>query len=227
MSNPSVTIPLEHPGGIVSAICAHGEFVFTGGDAGTIRVWKPAGGGTTFEGVAELAGHTGKILSLTVSTITPEGILVSTSVDGSARVWNMAAGGTLMQTLNDHAGQWVFDAKEMPMEGVGNTLNTCGLDNSVKVYKAGGAGWEALHSQPCQGKVTRLLSTTSPKGETILAAAQTNGEIVLFNGSAQFAIMGTLPGHPVVDDVVALEGVDGVLIVSGASDGILRVFQWA
>ena len=147
--------------------------------AGSIRVWKPAAGGATFEGVAELTGHTARILSLTVCTNTgvAEGVLVSCCADGSARVWNMATGGTLMQTLQDHAGQWVFDSKEMPLEGVGNTLSTCGLDNSIKVYKVGAGGWEGVHSQPCNGKVVGLLATQSAKGEAVLAAAQTNGEV--------------------------------------------------
>ena len=54
-------------------------------------------------------------------------------------------------------------------------------------------------------------------------------QVVLFNGSSNppFQIMGSLPGHPVVDDGIALEGVDGALIVTGASDGFLRVFQWS
>ena len=51
-----------HPGGAVQAFCALGEHVFTGGAAGTIRVWK--GEATGFMGVSELAGHTAAIRSL-------------------------------------------------------------------------------------------------------------------------------------------------------------------
>ena len=56
MANPAVPISMEHPGGIVSAICAHGEFVFTGGALGDIRVWKPDAGGAAFTGITELKG---------------------------------------------------------------------------------------------------------------------------------------------------------------------------
>jgi len=225
MNAPGAPIPLEHPGGNVTSICAHGEFVFTGGEGGSIRVWKPnATGG--FDGVAELTGHTGAIRSLAVCKI-DQGILVSTSADGSARVWNMATGGTLMQELKDHGGQWVMDGVEMQIEGNPSPmLVTAGLDASIKVYQVGSGGFEGMHSQVCPAKLTRLCCTTSGSGELILCAAQTNGEVVLFNVNANFAIFGTLPGHPVVDEVVALESVPGAMIVSGSADGNLRVFLW-
>lgn len=217
--------PMEHPGGAVAALCAHGTYVFTGGLNGTIRVWEPEATGASFKGLTELTGHTAAIRSLSICTVsTGTSYLVSASADGSVKIWDIAAGGTCLQTRTDH-GNWVMSAIEAEAHNEKH-LVTAGLDRTIKIYGFQPAdGFVPKHEQPCSGNVTSLCITKNAQGQDILACGQTDGKVVLYS-FPEFKEVDALAGHPVVEDVLQVAHVPSQLIISGGVDGVLRVFTW-
>jgi WD40 repeat protein len=84
------------------AFSADGTRLATGCDDRVVRLWDPVGG----QEVAQLAGHTGRILSVTFSR--NGSMLASGGEDGTVRLWNVPADGepSLRATLIGVPGGW-------------------------------------------------------------------------------------------------------------------------
>ena len=77
--------------------------IISGGDDGTVRVWRLADGTPVGE---PLTGHDGSVNAVAVGAL-PDGtpVIVSGGDDGTVRVWRLADGTPVGEPLTGHAAR--------------------------------------------------------------------------------------------------------------------------
>lgn len=216
--------------------------LLSGGADGGIRIWKNNPQSGQWEGVTQLTGHNGPVMSLSISNNAVPGtsLVVSGGQDNTCRLWVPQNPNAPVQTLTEAQG-WVMGALEMQLS-TGVYLCTGSLDTKVKVYQyqAGNnvspftAFFEhEVHKsvqesgmQVEQGacQVTAMLLTEDSQGTQVLATALTGGVIMVWDVPTFEKRDQVMCGPPNMS--IALMALPKQLLIAGAGNGQVFMWQW-
>jgi WD40 repeat protein/uncharacterized caspase-like protein len=122
-----------HSGSVLAlAFSATGNWLASGGDEGTIRLWE----GDTGRAEQTLTGHQGRITSLAFSP--DERQLLSGSADQTAILWDLTTGQPL-HTLTDHPDE----VTAVAWGPRGNVIATGSVDGTINLWRPNG---QPLHT---------------------------------------------------------------------------------
>ena len=109
--------------------------IVSGGNDGTVRVWRLAGGTPVGE---PLRGHDGRVYAVAVGTL-PAGtpVIVSGGEDGTVRVWRLACGTPVGEPLRGHDGPVLAVAVGTLADGT-PVIVSGGEDGTVRVWRLAG-----------------------------------------------------------------------------------------
>lgn len=210
------------------AVSPQGNFIVSGSDDKTIKIWQAIVGEDGRPGVRPirtLSGHTDYVRAVAIS---PDGqVLASGSNDKTIRLWMLGSGqsglaqGTPLIALNGHSN-WVRSVAFSPN---GQLLASCGDDTTINIWylRTG----QLLNVLSGHTDYIRCLAF-SPDGQT-LATGSDDKTIDIWN----LGIDGRTSGEP----ILTLEGhsgyvrcltfsPDGQFLVSGSDDQTLTIWQF-
>jgi WD40 repeat protein len=186
-----------------------GDKVFAGALNGTVRVWDTA----TRAEVMTLTGHTGQLYTIAFNAARDR--VVTASVDRTARIWN-ARTGHLLHVLRHPQG--VTAAGFNPD---GDRVVTACDDKVVRVWDAG-TGVELL---ALPQSVPVNVTAFSPRdGNRLLIGGRGERVVRVLDLAARLELL--VLRHPAGVTAAAFSP-DGERIVTGGSDGTLRVWDVA
>ena len=221
-------------GGAVNAVAAGAlpdgtSVIVSGGDFGTVRVWRLADGTPVGE---PLRGHGGSVSAVTVAVL-PDGtpVIVSGGDDGTVRVWRLADGTPVGEPLNGHDEPVSAVAVEALPDGT-PVIVSGSYDRTVRVWRLadGTPVGEPLYGHT--GVVSAVAAAWLPDGTpVILSGGDFEDRTVRVWRLADGTPVGEpLHGHDgAVSAVAAAWLPDGTpVIVSGSDDdGTVRVWRLA
>ena len=200
--------------------------IISGGDDGTVRVWRLADGTPVGE---PLRGHTGRAVEVAVGAL-PDGIpvIISGGDDGTVRVWRLADGTPVGEPLRGHTGQVRVAVGALP-EGA-PVIISADRDGTVRVWRLadGTPVGEPLRGHT--GPVEAVAVGALPDGTPVIISASDDETVRVWRLAD-----GTPVGEPLRGHTGAVWGVavgalpDGtpVIISSGGDDGTVRVWRLA
>jgi WD40 repeat protein len=188
------------------AVLAGGQFVITGGEDKTVRVWELLSG----KQMRSFQGHMTPVIAIAVRGDGRQ--IASASEDGAIRLWDLS-------TSDDHRA--LTEATE-PLWAVavspdGKRAAVAGADKQIRVYDPESGKLEA--TLPGGGAVTTLAFF--PDGNRLVSAGG-DRVIRIWDVSAKKSIK-EIPGHELPVLGVAVSS-DSKFLVSGGSDG--KAFGW-
>jgi eukaryotic-like serine/threonine-protein kinase len=201
--------PLPHPPAIRSAaICADREWIATGSEAGTVKVWDACAG----EPVLTLAAHAGAVTCLAFSS---DGRwIVTTAEDRVAKVWDTSTGQQL-RTLEGHTA---------PVTAVAVSPNnqwivTASHDRTAKI-------WDALTGMPIRilEAHTAPVTTVAVSFDNRWIVTGSHDRTVTLWDAATGEELRTLAGHSGHITSVALSA-DSRRVVTGSLDRSVKVWD--
>ncbi len=182
----------------------NGQYLATGGDEGTIKLWNLLG-----QQLAEWKGHQGIVYDVCFS---PNGQQLATAGrDGTARLWNLS--GQEIAQFGGHPG-WVYSVSFSPD---GQCLATAGGGRTARLWNLSGqqiAQFDGHHKE--------VWSTSfSPNGQQIVTAGR-DGTARLWNLSGQQ--IAQFDGHQGAVWSASFSP-DGHRIVTAGADGTARLWN--
>jgi WD40 repeat protein/serine/threonine protein kinase len=198
------------------AISPDGQWLAAGGEEQGINIWKISNGKLT----DRLEGYGAVVNSLAFS---PDGqLLASGASDTTIRLWDMNEGETVL-ILSDHAKA----VNSVAFSADGRLLASGSDDQTIKLWKIPGGNLSMTIESP-QDTVERIAF--SPDG-SLLASQSRKADIYIWRADEQTkagygSLAQILSGHErEVTGMVFSPG--GDTLVTGSSDGYLRVWQLA
>jgi WD40 repeat protein len=197
-----------HVGPILGlAVTPDGEFLVTGGDDRTVRVW----GVKSAKEVRSFQGHLKKVTAVAARGDGRQ--VASGSEDGAIRVWDLNA-------TDDHRA--VTDSKDslwaVAVAPDGKRVAAAGADKRIRVYDPETGALEATLDAGAAMTALAFL----PDGNRLVAAG--GDKAVRVWDVAAKAVVRTLTGHTLAVLAVAASP-DGKLVVSGSADSSVRGFD--
>jgi WD40 repeat protein len=190
------------------ALTPDGQFLITGGDDATVRLWSVADGKPS----RSIEGHSAPVLALAVS---PGGeTLLTGSADKNARLFDLASG-AFRTALTGHNG---------PVQGVafspkGDRLVTAAADGGLKVWDAAdGRGVIAFgHTPPAANAPMQPVLGVAFSGEGSLVSASADKTLKTWTYEGSWSEMKPLTPH--VFRVLAIDfSPDGKLLAAGGGE---------
>lgn len=160
------------------AISASGQFIASGSDDKTVKIWDALTGKLLFD----LSGHGQNIKSV---EFTPDGTMLVSSDSESVKLWNTKTG-QLIRSLAPHRNG-MFSAIITPN---GQTLVSAGADNVIKL-------WDIK-----SGKLQRTIKTEarvlamSSDGKTLFSGGEDGGKIRIWNFATGKQLRTLTPPRP-------------------------------
>ena len=204
--------------------------IVSGGQDGTVRVWRLADGTPVGE---PLRGHVGRVLAVTTAAL-PDGtpVIVSGGQDGTVRLWRLDGGAPVGEPLRGHVGAvWAVATGALP-DGT-PVIVSGGQDATVRVRDLADG---APVGEPLRGHTGRVRAVAVgrlPDGTpVIVSGGGENLAAVRVWRLADGAPVGEpLRGH--VGEVVAVatgalpDGTPVIVSGGGYDDGTVRVWDLA
>jgi WD40 repeat protein len=197
-----------HEGAVLAlASSPDGVTVITGGNDGTVRIWKAEDGSES----TAIAAHAGPVRALAIS---PDGQSILTgSDDGTARLWNMLDGSP-GPVLTGHTG----GVKAVAFSPSGDRVATSG-STGLKVWESEtGVGVAAFgHVTPDNPTQVAAVNALSFAGDGRVVSGAEDKSIKLWGVSGRWSLLRTLEPH--VFRVLALDfSPDGKLLATGGGE---------
>ena len=232
-----VTGHLVLPGhsGEVSAVAAGAlpdgtPVVFSGGEDGTVRVWRMADGTPVGE---PLTGHTSRVAAVAAGTL-PDGtpVIISGSGDATVRVWRMADGTPVGEPLDGHTGPvWTVAAGTLP-DGTPVIISGSGYsDTTVRVWRMadGTPVGEPLDGH--YGPVSAVAAGTLPDGTPVIISGSHDARVRVWRMADGTPVGEPLDGHYGSVSAVAAgtlpDGTPVMIILSSGFGCRVRVWRLA
>jgi WD40 repeat protein len=221
-----------HPGGVCAvaagALPDGTPVIISGGDDGTIRVWRTADGTPVGD---PLAGHDGAVFAVAAGTLpdrTP--VIISGGDDGTIRVWRTADGTPVGEPLAGHDGAVFAVAAGGLPDGTPVIISCGGSSGTVQVWRIadGGPAGKPLAGHG-GGPVIAVAAGTLPDGTPVIISVGADGTVGVVRTADGTAVGEPLRGHTTgVIAVAAGTLPDGTpVIISGGDDGTVRVWRTA
>ncbi len=197
-----------HKGAVLAvAVSPDGQFLVTGGEDTTLRVWHAIDG----KSARVIEGHSGPILAMALS---PNGQTLATgSLDHRVRIFDLATG-TIRHSLRANEGA----VNAVAFSPKGDRLASAGADGGLKVWDvATGQGVIAFgHTAPNAGPMQPVLKLAF-SGENSLISASADHTLKKWTFEGSWSELKPLGPH--VFRVLALDfSPDGSLLATGGGD---------
>ncbi len=200
--------------------------IISGGDDGTVRVWRTADGTPVGE---PLRGHDGPVSAVAAGAL-PDGtpVIISGGNDRTVRVWRTADGTPLGEPLTGHGSSVGAVAAGTLPDGTPVIISGGGYDSTVRVWRTADG---TLIGRPLTGHGSWV--------DAVAVGALPDGTPVIISGvGSTVRVWRTADGTPVgeplrghrggVTAVAAGTLPDGTpVIISGDDDGTVRVWRTA
>jgi WD40 repeat protein len=145
------TAQLQGHAGVVWALLARGDELYTGGDDGTVRAWRRTGACTRI-----MRGHKRCVTALALSPGDSSAALFSASGDGTVRAWRTDASGECLLIVLTGGGA----LRSLALAHDGSLLFAGGVDGLVRQYAAADGGLLCQHGGHESGVHLLALSPT-------------------------------------------------------------------
>jgi WD40 repeat protein len=187
---------------VATAFSPRGDWLATGSDDGTARLWKP---GLPSSPPIVLHGHTAAITALSFSA--DSRWLVTSSKDSTATLWDLASSGAAHRvTLRGHRGA----VNVVAFSPAGRWLATAGDDSTVRL-------WD-LNTVPIIAE-PRVLSGRLGGGVTSLVFSAEGGRLAAASFDGRIAVVWNMAADGTVSAPLALPHNDGILAIALSRDG--------
>jgi WD40 repeat protein len=198
-----------HTDGITSlAFVAGTQFLFSGSDDGTLRLWDAEDGAPVGQ---PFTGHDGPVTSLAIG---PDGLVVaSAGRDRTVRLWDGLTREVLGMPLTGHTN-WVSDVAFAP----DGTLVSGGWDGTVRLWTTAARGKPLVHDQ-------NLRDLAYHPDGSVLAVAGNGAELRVWDVASRTQTH-ALAGHTGTVKAVSFSP-DGTLLASGGEDEVVRLWNVA
>ena len=201
--------------------------IISGGDDGTVRVWRLADGAPVGE---PLAGHDGPVYAVAAGTL-PDGtpVIISGGSDTTVRVWRTADRTPVGEPLGARGAVYAVAAGTLP-DGTPVIISGGGLDSTVQVWRTadGTPVGEPLtgHDSPVRAVAAGTLPDGTP---VIISGGGRDGTVRVWRTADGTPVGEPLTGHDGPVNAVAAGALpDGTpVIISGGPDGTVRVWRLA
>ncbi|XGV97440.1 MAG: TIR domain-containing protein [Leptolyngbya sp. BL-A-14] len=189
------------------AISPNGQFIVSGSDDATLRLWNRKG-----EAIGEpLKGHTDGVTAVAIS---PDSrLIVSGSADGTLRLWDVQSRAS--QLFKGHTDSvWA-----VAFSPDGSTIVSGSKDETVRLWNLQGQSI----GRPFKGHGAPVTAVAfSPDGQTIVSGSDAN--ILLLSNRKGNAISRPFRGHKQTITAVAFSPT-GQTIISGSNDKTIRLWN--
>lgn len=186
------------------AFAPDGEYILTGSDDNTARLWDLAG-----KEIECFRGHTGGIKSIAISA--KGDLVLSGSADQTAKLWKRS-NGQLLQTFEGHTGP-IYAVAFSPTS---DTILTASRDQTARLWTKDGKEIRKFEGH----KDMVLAAIYSPDGEKVYTASH-DGMVKSWNIANNGGRTFQLTNVPI--NCLALSS-KGDFILGGTNDG--RIIQW-
>jgi WD40 repeat protein len=196
-----------------AAFSRDGTRIVTASDDQIARIFRVVSAGKE---IAVLRGHENTVFSAAFS---PQGTrIVTASEDKTARIWDTATA-TELAVLRGHDGQ-VNSAAFSPD---GKRIITASNDVSARIWDA--ATGKEITPLRVELSTPLLSATFSPDGRHIVAVYSGGGIVLDTEDKTKGASLGDVSRGPQMVGYSAAFSPDGARVVTGAGDGIARVWE--
>ena len=202
--------------------------IVSGGQDGTVRVWRLADGAPLGE---PLRGHDG-MWAVAVGAL-PDGtaVIVDGGQDGTVRVWRLADGAPLGEPLRGHDGAVMAVAVGTLPDGTPVIVSGGGSDGTVRVWRLadGAPVWEPLRGH--DAGVTAVAVGALPDGTPVIISGGSGygvGTVRVWRLADGAPVGEPLRGEYAMVPVAVGALPDGTpVIVDDGQDGTLRMWRLA
>jgi len=199
--------------------------IVSGGDDGTVRVWRLADGTPVGE---PLRGYDGTVMAVAVGALRDGTPVIASGHHGTVRVWRLADGTPVGEPLRGHDGTVMAVAVGASPDGT-PVIISGGVDGTVRVWRLadGTPVGEPLRGH--DGTVMAVAVGASPDGTPVIVSGGADGTVRAWRLADGTPVGEPLTGHSFAVSAVAAGALpDGTpVIISGSFDGTVRVWRLA
>lgn len=194
------------------AVSRDGSLLASGGEDGTVKIWKFEDGGDT--PIATLAGHEREVNSVAFGAL-EHGILATGGSDGTVRLWDRS-GSQLGAPLRGHEGP----VNAVAISPDGQWIASAGADAAIRLWRRDGAPLASLWDR---SRAPIWSIAISPDGRRV-ASAGDDGRVGIWSIGSKRGRSVAARGHEARVNSVAFTP-DGQRIVSGSDDRTVRIWN--
>ncbi|KAL1521836.1 hypothetical protein AB1Y20_021487 [Prymnesium parvum] len=194
-------------------VSSHCDFLITGNDDGSIRLWNPDSGSTI-----SLSGHTNTVCCLDVGVRAGAELLLSSGFDGHVGVWDITKKRYTMPRLEAMFRAHFHEVLCLKINALNNTFITAGNDRQVHVWSL--ANYEQLARLEGHKDAVTCLALDG----NFLLSSSDDGAIHMWDMHSYMALGVILAHESAVTGMIVVP--ENGYLVSCSTDRTVRVWDY-